>query len=168
MTVRGRTLTIRRMKRLLRALVVLLPLLWAAALLTHRLAQVPGSLAGFVGPYPPMEVQLANDPLMGEFHRFMAAVRGVVPPRARVVLLGPGRRAWAGLREDHYKQFLLRMLPRAVQAPRTPKDLAPLLAWADFVVVYRTPPAAGRIPGFRPVLDLGPEGRIFAREEAER
>ena len=155
------------MKRLLCALVVLLPLLWAAALLTHRLAQVPGSLAGFSGPYPPLQEQLANDSLMGGFHRFMAAVRGAVPPRARVVLLGPGRQAWAGQREDHYKQFLLRMLPRAVRAPRTPEDLSRLLAWADFVVVYRTPVPAGSLPDFWPILDLGPEGRVFAREEAE-
>jgi hypothetical protein len=156
------------MKRILRVLVVLAPLVWAAVLLTYRLTQVPGALAGFSGPYPPMEVQLTGDRQMGEFHRFMADVRRVVPPRARVVLIGPGRRAWAGPREDHYRQFRLRMLPRPVRAPRTAKELAPLLAWADVVVVYRTPLPTGSIAGFRRVLDLGPEGEVFSREEAGR
>jgi len=156
----------RPMRRPVRTLVIALPLAWATGVLVYRATLAPAALAVFQRPFPPLTRQLHDDPILGRFHRFLDAVRPALPRRARVVLIGPGTRAWPGDREEHYKQFLFRMLPRRVQAPRRPRDLPRLLAWADHVVVYRTPLPASEIPGFARVLDLGEEGAVFRRREA--
>jgi hypothetical protein len=154
------------MKRtVLVALFVALPSLWAAGLLVHRAYTVPAVAAAFAGPFPSLPDQLNDNPKIGGFHRFINAIRPVIPPRARVILIGPAAAGWAGLREDHYKYFLFRMVPRPVRAVREVEEIPDRLAWTDFVVVYRMRLPAAEIQGFTCVLELEPDGRVYRREE---
>lgn len=154
------------MWRILRTLAAAVPLAWAAGLLLHRAALAPGAAAAFGEPLQSVRNHLLSDPILGDYHRFLEQVRAVVPPRARVILIGPPHPAWHGPREDHYKHFLLRMLPREVRAVHGRRDIHRRLAWTDYVVVYRTVLPDQRIAGFRCVLDAGAVGAVFRRERA--
>jgi hypothetical protein len=153
------------MTRIIRAVVIALPLVWSVALLLHRVTQIPASLSGFKDTVTPLAERLEADPMMGDFHRFVRQVRPCIPPRARVILLGPARPEWSGDRKEFYKQFLFRMLPRPVRAVRTQAEVPERLAWTDYVVVYRTPLPAPEIMGFSCILDLGDRGQVHVRKE---
>jgi len=153
------------MKRTISVVVfVALPSLWAAGLLVHRARQVPKVATSFAGPFPTLTEQLRDHPGLGRFYRFIEAIRPAIPPGARVILIGPHAASWAGIREDRYKHFLFRMVPRPVRAVRRLDEIRELLDWTDFVVAYRTHLPAAEIPGFAPVLEVEPDGRVFRRK----
>ena len=152
-----------RMTRLLCLLPVVIPLLWAAAILVPAGILVPECIPVFVRTHPTLETQRFETPVLGPFHRFLEAVKPAIPPRARTILIGPPSPEWAGLREDHYKCFLFHMLPRPVRAVKNIKDLPDLLDWADYVVVFRLPVLSKKPHNFTLHLDLGTEGKVFRR-----
>lgn len=147
------------------AVFVGLPSLWAAGLLVHRAVQAPKAASVFAGPFPSLAEQLHDVPVMGRFQRFIEAIRPAIPPRARVILIGPSAAPWPGVREDHYKYFLLRMVPRPLLAVRTLDVIPDRVAWTDYVVVYRMQLPKPKIKGFTCVLDLEPDGRVYRRVE---
>lgn len=149
-----------------RRLPVVLPLLWAATLLVHAAMQVPEGMQAFWRSHPTLEEQRYRDPTLGSLHRFLDIVTPAIPDRARTILIGPPIPGWAGPREDHYKCFLFRMLPRPVRPVRSPADLPDLLTWADYVVVYRTPLSTDSLRNYTLHLDLGNEGRVLRRKGA--
>jgi hypothetical protein len=153
------------MKRTVSVVVfVALPSLWAAGLLAYRAYQAPEVAASFAGPFPSLAEQLRDHPGRGRFYRFIEAIRPAIPTEARVILIGPHAATWAGDREEHYKHFLFRMVPRPVRAVRRLDEIGELLDWTDFVVVYRTHLPAAEIPGFDRVLEVKPDGRVFRRK----
>ncbi len=152
------------MNWIFRRLPLALPLLWAAALLVHAAMQVPEGMQVFWRSHPTLEAQRHQDPMLGSFHRFLDSVAPAIPDRARTILIGPSIPGWAGPRENHYKCFLFRMVPRPVRPVRSPEDLPDLLAWADYVVLFRTPIPTDGIRNHTLLLDLGTEGRVFRRE----